>query len=103
MKNVIITASMTAFLALGIFSASGQAPNKPVGVLSVLRPGQSITLKDADGRYEIGIFANGPDLLGHKVVEVGGDYVVVQDVSGVNEVRIPIYAVKAIVTLKVPK
>jgi hypothetical protein len=103
MKQTIIASVLLALLALGIFSASGQAPAKPRGVLAVLHIGQSVTLKETPAGYEISVFQNGPDLLGHKVVEVGGDFVVVQDVSGVNEVRIPIYAVKAIVTLKVPK
>ena len=103
MRNTIVAATVAALLALGIFSASGQAPAKPRGVLAVLHAGQPVTLKDTNGRYEINVFDNGPDLLGYKVVEVGGDYVVLQDVAGVNELRIPIYSVKAVVTLKVGK
>lgn len=94
MRNTIVAATVVALLALGIFTASGQSPAKPRGVLTVLQVGQSVTLKDADGRYEIGIFANGPDLLGYKVVEVGGDYLVVQDVAGVNELRIPKWGIR---------
>lgn len=103
MRNTIVAATVAALLALGIFTASGQSPAKPRGVLTILQVGQSVTLKDADGRYEISVIDNGPDLLGYKIVEVGGDYVVVQDFSGVNELRIPIYSVKAVVTLKVGK
>ncbi len=103
MRNTFIAITVATLLAIVIVAASGQAPAKPIGVLSVLRPGQPVTVKETTSGYEISVFQNGPDLLGHKVVEVGGDYVVVQDVSGVNELRIPIYAVKAIVTLKVPK
>lgn len=103
MRKVIIASIASIFLTVVIFTASGQAPIKARGFFSVLHVGQSVTLKDTNGRYEIGVFDNGPDLLGYKVVEVGSDYLVVQDVSGVNELRIPVYAVKTVVTLKVPK
>jgi hypothetical protein len=103
MRNAIIASTITALLALGIFSASGQAPTQFRGALSILQPGQPITIKEANSRYEISIFDNGPELLGHKVVEVGTDYLVVQDVAGISETRIPIFSVKSVVTLKVGK
>ena len=71
------------------------------GVLSVLSKGQAVTVKEVGGRYEIGVFANGPDMLGYKVVDVGSDYVVVEDISQITELRIPIYSVKAVSILKV--
>lgn len=40
--------------------------------------------------------------LGSKVLEVGADYVVVQDAAGVTETRIPITAVRAVVVTRVP-
>jgi len=103
MRNTFIAITVVALLALGIFTASGQAPAKPRGFFSVFHVGQPVTLKETACGYEIGVFDNGPDLLGHKIVEVGSDFLVVQDVSGVNEVRLPIFSVKAVVTLKVGK
>jgi hypothetical protein len=92
---------IVAVLALGLFTASGQAPAQPQGVLGILRPGQPVSLKEIAGRYEIGTFRNGPTMLAHKVIEVGPDYLVVEDNVGVSETRIPVYSIKAVTTVKV--
>jgi hypothetical protein len=52
-------------------------------------------------RWEITLMAD--VRLGHRVIEVGTDYVVVVDVAGVTETRIPIYSIKSIVRIKVPR
>ena len=39
---------------------------------------------------------------GYKVLEVGVDYMVVQDIAGVTEIHIPLYSIKAVIRLKVP-
>ena len=89
-------------VCLVLFAASGLAPGPKEGVLSVLKPGMPVSLTDKDGSYEIGIFTNGPDMLGYKVLEVGVDYVVLIDVSEIKELRVPIYAIKSVVTTKLP-
>lgn len=61
-----------------------------------------ISLSDKDGGYEIGIFTKGPELLGYKVIEVGADYLVLEDVSGIKELRIPVYSIKSVATTKLP-
>ena len=73
-----------------LFFASGQAPAKPHGVLSVLHAGQPVNLADADGGYKLNLYKDGPDVLGHRVVEVGSDFVVVEDIAGVQQLRIPV-------------
>jgi hypothetical protein len=88
---------------LVLFAASGLAPGPREGVLSVLKPGMPISLACKDGGYEIGIFTDGPDMLGYKVLEVGVDYVVLVDVSEIKELRIPIYAITSVVTTKLPQ
>jgi hypothetical protein len=103
MRQVILASTITTILALGIFSALGQAPAQPRGVLGVLHAGQAASVKESGGRYEISLFENGPEMLGYKVVEVGTDYLVVEDIAGVSETRIPIFSVKSVVTLKVGK
>lgn len=103
MRQAIFASVITAFLALGIFSASGQAPTQPRGVLGVLHAGQAASVKESGGRYEISLFENGPELLSHKVVDVGPDYLVVEDVAGVAETRIPIFSLKSVVTVKLSK
>ena len=95
-----IVAILTVCLVL--FAASGLAPGPQAGVLSVLKPGMPISLSDKNGGYEIGIFTKGPDLLGYKVLEVAADYVVLEDVSGIQQLRIPVYSIKSVATTKLP-
>lgn len=92
------------FFLLGIVVtvASGQAPAKERGVLSVLNVGQPITLKASESGYEINMLQNGPDVLGHKVVEVARDFVVVvEDITGITAIHIPIYSVKSVTVTKI--
>jgi len=99
--NTVRLLAMTAALLLTI-PATSHGQDKPrKGFLAVLKEGQTITLKENAGRYEITLMKNIP--LGHKVVEVGADYVVVEDAAGVTETRIPVTSIKAIIKLKVPK
>lgn len=70
------------------------------GVLGILAKDQAVTIKDVAGRYEIGVMPDMP-MLGYKVVDVGQDYVVVQDVAQITELRIPIYSVKAVSVMHV--
>jgi hypothetical protein len=90
---------LCATLAFACLSpeASGQEKARK-GFLSVLKEGQSVVLKESAGRYEITLMDGG-----HKVIEVGPDYVVVEDLAGVTETRIPIYSIKSIARIKGPK
>ena len=85
-----------------LFVASGQA-GKTHGVLSVLHAGQSVSLADADGVYKLNLFEGGPEVLGHKVVEVGSDFVVVEDIAGIQQLRIPVYSIKSVGITKIVK
>ena len=85
-------------------TGSGQAPDKPrQGFLSVLKEGQSVMLKEVAGKFEISMFEDGPELLSHKVTEIGTDYVTVEDIGGLIETRLPGYSIKSIVLLKLPQ
>jgi hypothetical protein len=44
-----------------LFVASGQAPAKPHGILSVLHVGQAVSLSDDDGGYKLNLFKDGPE------------------------------------------
>ena len=103
MRRVAICLAIVGVIVLGTSIAFSQ--RGPVqggdGVLSVLTKGQAVNVNEAAGRYEIGIFTNGPEMLGYTVVEVGRDYVIVEDVAHVRELRIPIYSVKVVTVLKV--
>jgi hypothetical protein len=89
-------------LGLIVLASFGMAPGPKEGVLSVLKPGMPVGLTDSGNSYEIQLFNKGPELLGYKVIEVAADYLVLEDVSGIKELRIPIYAIKSVVTTKIP-
>lgn len=90
---------LCATLVLACLSpeASGQEKGRK-GFLSALKEGQGVVLKESAGRYEITLMDGG-----HKVIEVGPDYVVVEDLAGVSETRIPVYSIKSIARIKGPK
>ena len=91
-----------AIIAVISIPAPGQDQDKPRrGFLSVLKAAQSVTVKENGGRYEVTVMDE--VRLGHRITEVGADYLVVEDVAGVTETRIPIYSIKAIVRLKSPR
>ena len=90
-------------LAGVLFVASGQAPGKTPGVLSVLHVGQPLNLADTDGGYKLNLFQGGPEVLGHKVVAVGADFVVVDDIAGIQQLRIPVYSIKSVGITKIGK
>ncbi len=82
---------------------TGQTPDKPrLGFLSALKAGQSVTVKEVAGRFEIMIDDSLIEL-SHKIIEVGPDLVAVEDIGGLIETRIPVYSIKSIVRLKVPQ
>ena len=102
MTRPLIALFLSAFLVLGACPPTGHGQDKPrKGFLSVLKEGQSVSVKEVAGRYEIAVMKDVK--LGHKVIEVGGDYVVIEDAAGITETRIPVYSIKSIVKLKVPK
>jgi hypothetical protein len=101
MRRITVSLAVVSAIILGssiAFSQRGQEQNGE-GILSVLSKGQSVSLNDIAGRHEITILPNGPKMLGYEVIEVGRDYVVLEDIAHVKEIRIPIYSVKAVVVL----
>ena len=99
--NTIRLLAVAAGLLLSI-PATSHGQDKPrKGFLAVLKEGQTVVLKESAGKYEITLMKNIP--LGHKVVEVGPDYVVIEDAAGITETRIHVTSIKAIIKLKIPK
>ena len=86
-------------LAALLVVASGQAAArpKPPGFLAPLQADQFVNLKDTGAGYEIHVFEHAPGVLGHTIVEVAVDHVVVEDVAGVTRTRIPLHAIKSVV------
>ena len=90
-------------LVIVLVASAGMAPAERDGVLGGLRPGMPITLTEAEGRFEIGILPGVPGPLGHEVTAVGQDYVAVKDISGVSETVIPLFSIKCVKTLRLPR
>lgn len=70
------------------------------GVLAPLTVGQKVGLKEVAGGEQISVMPGVE--LASKVIEVGADYVVVEDPAGITQTRIPVYAVRAVVVTRLP-
>lgn len=96
-RNIILVLLAGVVVAVWLSTATSQQP--PAARRSIFTPlkaGQSVTLKERAGLYEVGTTDEaGP--LTHKVVEVGDDFLVVRDEAGSVESRIPVTAVRAVV------
>ena len=102
-RIVIILLLLMVVAATGTFTVTAQAPaEKQHSFLSALKEGQSVSLKEVSGRYELATLDGVPGVQGYKVIEVASDYVVIRDIAGVSESRIPAYSIKSIIRLKVP-
>ena len=78
-------------------------PNaKPTGVLSTLKVGQTLIVKEVGDRYLLTIIEGQPGIQADIVLEVGQNYVVVEDLPKVHETRIPVTSIKAVVTVRIP-
>ena len=84
-------------IAVLVVVASGQAATqpKPPGFLAAFQADQFVKLEDAGAGYDIHVFEHAPGELGHTIVEVGVDHVVVEDVAGVTRTTIPLQAIKS--------
>ena len=90
---------MKRFMIAAIFCVvSSTTIHAQDNFLSVLRKNQVVQLKEVDGRFVINII-NGMRV-GHKVIEVGDDYILIEEPSGYIETRIPVYSIKSIVRIK---
>lgn len=103
MKQPFVLVLLLVVAATGTFTVTAQAPaEKQHSFLSALKEGQPVSLKEVSGRYEISSVQGVAAVHGHTVIEVASDFVVIQDVAGVTESRIPLWSIKAIIRLKVP-
>ena len=82
----------------------GQTPaEQPGTVLNVLEEVESVSIKEVARRYQINTLEGVPGVLGYKVLEIGIDHLVIQEIAGITEIHIPVYLIKAIIRLKVPE
>jgi len=81
--------------------AQQQEQAKPTGVLANLKVDQAINVKEVGGRYLLTVIEGESKLpVPHTILELGSEYIVVRDFTGLNETRIPIYSIQAIVNFK---
>lgn len=94
---ILIVVVVIVLLGAGTYAEHDR--NGPSGFLATLKSGQRINLKEHSTVYEIQTFDQssiGQDT----ITEVGVDYVVVRDVAGITETRIPVYAIRSIVHIR---
>jgi hypothetical protein len=96
MKRIVLLLPVIVVMLLSIGAAD--APKKTV--FSGLKIGQSVGLKDHGEAFEIS-FLTEEIPQGQTVIEIGDDFVVLEDVAKVTQTTIPVYSLKAIVRLKV--
>ncbi len=104
MKNlgsISVVVMMAALLFSPLF-AQQQEQAKPTGVLANLKVDQVINIKETGGdRYLMTVIEGQSKLpMPHTILELGSDYIVVRDFTGLNETRIPIYSIQAVVNFK---
>ena len=73
---------------------------KPKGVFSMLKVGQAVSLKDHGSAYSLS-FLEPAVPLGHTVIEIAEDYIVLRDIAGVKDVVVPVYSVKFVERVRV--
>jgi hypothetical protein len=93
------TITLSLLIAVLVMFSVAASPQKPQGVLAPLKVGQSVALQDRGGSWEIRL-TDVEVPMGHTVVEVGQDFVVLKDIAEATESRIPIFAIKAVVLVK---
>jgi len=98
-QRIVIMAIALAALVVAVAAAPKAEAKK--GLFAPLEIGQQVGLKEAAGGYTISVMPGIP--LGQKVIEVGSDYVVLEDPTGTTQTRIPATAVRAVVVTRLPK
>ena len=97
MKRGLIAGAVLLLIASAAASKPEAPPEK--GLFATLKARDSVFLKDGGSSYVIST-VDEPMPMTHEVVEIGRDYVVLKDLAGVVEVRIPVFSVKAVIHRK---
>lgn len=99
MHKQLIWLTIAMVVSTATISTAGAADKKTF--LGLLRPGQTLSLDEKAGRFELTILP-GNVKLPMTVMEVHQDYVVLKDVSDAIELAIPTYSIKSIKTIRLP-
>jgi hypothetical protein len=91
---------LLALLTTAVLVAAQHGTDRKAGLFAPLKEGQHVNLKEAGGGYQITLI---PGMqIGHKIVEIGSDYIVLLDAAGVSETRIPVFALRSISITRLP-
>lgn len=99
MRQAILSVAILGAILVAL--AAAPKDEKHTGIFTLLEKGQTVSVKDVAGRYEIGLMPGVE--LPSKVVEVGADFVVLEDATGLVQTRIPIYSIRAVTVTKLPE
>lgn len=78
-----------------------RSQDNPKNFFSGLKIGQIIAVKEVSGKYELLFQEKTP--VGSKVIEIGDDYLVLEDPSGLVEIRIHVTSIKNVTRWQQPK
>jgi len=96
-SGFVFVALVPALLLTPLF-AQQEAPPKVSGVFATLKVDQAINVKETGERYLLTLIDGESKLpQPHTVLEIGQDFVVVKDFTGLNETRIPLTSIKAVI------
>ena len=99
MRKVLISILLCTVLCAATFTTASLGQEKrSKSFLSNFQVGQIVLLSEPGGRYEFRII-KGLEV-GHKVLEVGTDYVLLEDAGGVTETMIPVTSIRSVVRLR---
>jgi len=99
-SGFVVVALIVAVLLTPLL-AQQEAQPKVSGVFATLKAEQAINVKETGEKYLLTVIDGDSKLpQPHTVLEVGQDFVVVKDFTGLNETRIPITSVKAVIHFK---
>lgn len=95
-----VVVAMLVGLAITATSGSSEPPPaRKQGIFTSMKVGQSVSLREKGPMWEVHTTDDGTPLT-HKVAEIGEDYIVVRDETGMIETRIPVTAIRAVVHVK---
>jgi hypothetical protein len=108
MPKRILILGVTALFAASVVAewstgtAAAPVDQKKLSFLDRLKVGRPVSLTEAGGHYELTLLPEKLQPLGHKIIEIGGDYVLLRDLGEITDSAIPIYSISAIKTIRVP-
>lgn len=89
---------LLALPIVAILLSGWAAPPKRT-IFSDLEVGNQVGLKDVGNGYQISVLSK--DIpQSHKIVGIGDDFIVLEDVAGVTRTTIPVFSIKSVVRLK---